>query len=356
MQEGSEKVSARLAFRRFPHPAPRRAKPRILPVFTPRAGCAGTCIFCAQEHQTGRTGAARSGLEASYAEMLRDLGAIRPGQPVELAFYGGTFTALPEAWRARFLQAAADFRSRGLVSAVRCSTRPDACDPVLLARLKGMGLDTVELGVQSFDGAVLHLARRGHTGEDALKACEAARGAGLGLAIQLLPGLPGHTPEMFERDIALCVQAAPDMARLHPCLVLAGTGLEALWRRGEFTPWSLDATVDALSPAVLALWRSGIAVTRIGLAPEPSLDEAVLAGPRHPALGTMVRAGALLADIRQGLAGRRAVSLAAPQRLSGEFWGHARSLAGDYAALGLDSDAVRFEDRDDFLLEVLHDE
>jgi histone acetyltransferase (RNA polymerase elongator complex component) len=288
--------------------------------------------------------------------MVRDLEAIPPERPVELAFYGGTFTALPLAWIERFLEAAQRFRQAGAVSAVRCSTRPDACSPALLARLAAMGLDTVELGVQSFHDAALLKARRGHTGRDVLEACAAVRGAGLGLGIQLLPGLPGHTPGMFEQDIALCVQAAPDLARLHPCLVLPGTILAEMWRRGEYAPWPLDAAVTALAKGVLSLWRAGIAVTRIGLAPEPSFDEAVLAGPRHPALGTMVRGRALYEDIRERLGGRRAASLAAPQSLSGEFWGHGRELAGAYAALGLDTQAVRFEDRDDFLLDVIHDE
>jgi len=309
-------------------------------------------------------------LQAAYEEMLRDLEALPQGRSVELAFYGGTFTLLPEEWLTRFLEAAARYRAQGTVHAVRCSTRPDACDPDLLDRLKAQGLDTVELGVQSFHDGVLLAARRGHAGRDAVKACAAVKNAGLGLGVQLLPGLPGHTLEMFEDDIAQCVRSAPDMVRLHPCLVLAGTGLEALWRRGEFAPWPLEDTVHAFAGAVLALWRTDIAVTRIGLAPEPSLEEGVLAGPRHPALGTMVRAHALLLDIRErldapgilrpgqppGPGGRTALRLRVPQRLSGEFFGHGRELAGAYAGLGLTAGAVTFEERDDLLLEVIQDE
>jgi histone acetyltransferase (RNA polymerase elongator complex component) len=292
--------------------------------------------------------------------MIRELGAKTGGPSVEVAFYGGTFTSLPEPWLRRFLEAAAGFRRAGVVNAVRCSTRPDAADPVLLARLAGMGLDMVELGVQTFDDAVLTAAGRGHCGRDVLDACRAVRRAGMGLGLQLLPGLPGHGADTFAGDIHQCLAIRPDTVRLHPCLVLAGSGLEDTWRNGHFVPWSLDRTVQELARATLDLWRGGIAVSRIGLAPEPSLEAVVLAGPRHPALGTMVRARALWLDIRarleglQGvrLPGHRMARLCAPQRVSGEFWGHGRELEGAYGELGLHPGVVVFEDREDFMLEV----
>lgn len=288
--------------------------------------------------------------------MVNDLEAARGGPPLEVAFYGGTFTALPDTWVRQFLETAARYRRLGLVTAVRCSTRPDACDPDLLRSLAAMGLDMVELGVQTFADAVLRAARRGHDARDTLRACDAVRAAGLGLGLQLLPGLPGHTPEELGRDIARCLAVGPDMVRLHPCLVLAGTGLEGPWRSGSFAPWPLDLTVRELARAVLALWRADIAVARVGLAFEPALERAVLAGPRHPALGTMVRARALFLEIRERLGGRPPLSLAVPQRRSGEFWGHARELEPEYAALGLGPENVAFANRPDFLLDVMHNE
>lgn len=336
----------------FPHPAPRRPRPRILPVFTPRAGCPGRCVFCAQEQQSGH---AASPLPDVLAELRTKLGQARGGPPVELAFYGGTFTCLPDGWPERFLAEAARARDEGIVSAVRCSTRPDAVPPDLLARLAGLGLDSVELGVQTFDDAVLLAARRGHTGRDAAAACRAVKDAGLGLTVQLLPGLPGHTPMLLGQDIEICAELGPDAVRLHPCLVLAGTGLEELWRAGRFAPWDLPGTVEALGRAVDRLWGAGVAVSRIGLAPEPSLERAVLAGPRHPALGTMVRARALLAEVARRLGQARPVRLSAPSFASGELFGHARELEPAYAALGLSRDRIEFADVDHFTLEAGHE-
>jgi len=359
LQEGNEIDCPRWASLKFAHPAPSKASPRILPIFLPLAGCPGRCVFCAQHAQTGLK---KTSLESAHGFLERSLEAAGPETPLEIGFYGGTFTALPRAWVERFLDTACRHRERGAVSGVRCSTRPDCAPEPLLRRLAGLGLDRVELGVQTFSEHVLEAAGRGHGARASLDACRAVRAAGLGLCVHLLPGLPGHTPEDFARDVdvilglgaGLGAELGPEAVRLHPCLVLAGTGLERLWRSGGYTPWSLEQAIAALAPAVLRLWRAGVAVSRIGLAQEPDLEAAVLAGPRHPALGSRVRALALHLAVRELLGGRRAARLLAPQTASGGFWGHARELAPPYAALGLTSANVHFEHREDFQLDC-HD-
>jgi len=263
--------------------------------------------------------------------------------PVELAYYGGTFTALPSPWPERFLDLAAELRTLGRVCRVRCSTRPDAVTPALLASLRARGLDLIELGVQSFSDAALAASRRGYDGATALAACRMVRAAGLGLGVQLLPGMPGmEGPQglkAFARDIAtvtgLAPESAPELVRLYPCLVLEGTELAGLWRAGSFTPWTLPDTVDALARALRSLWAAGIPAARLGLAEQAGL--AVLAGPRHPAIGQMARARALLLHVRGLLAAlpAPASTLYVPKRWQGEVLGQGNALRAEYAGLGL---------------------
>jgi histone acetyltransferase (RNA polymerase elongator complex component) len=272
--------------------------------------------------------------------------------PYELAFYGGVFTALPAPWPERFLAAAARFMASGLVSRVRCSTRPDACDPALLARLAAAGLTMVEIGAQTFRDDVLAAAGRGHDAAAIRRAAASVRQAGIALGLQLLPGLPGHAPADLAHDAAEAVALGPALVRLHPCLVARGTELAALYAAGRYAPWSLPDTIEALAGVLPVFWRAGVAVARIGLAPEPGFDDAVLAGPRHPALGGRVRALALFGLIRDEVAalGGRPAGLAVPRRFAGEFFGHAGELVPAYAGLGLPKTLVRFEARDDFHL------
>ena len=145
------------------HPRTTRAGTRVWPVFLPHLGCRWRCRFCDQHLQTGRP---EAGLTATHDTLARELAAAldsgRP--PLEIGFFGGTFTALPEDWQHRFLDLARTYKERGLLTRIRCSTRPDALYPEGLAALKARGLELVELGVQSFDDAALAASGRGHDG------------------------------------------------------------------------------------------------------------------------------------------------------------------------------------------------
>jgi len=337
---------------RFPHPEPSPASARIWPVFLPFAGCPYRCVFCAQDKQTGRD---HADLAVALEDLETDLrSALKQGRgPYELAFYGGTFTALPESWPERFLSLAGRFREHGLVNRVRCSTRPDCVAADNLKHLSDLGLDMVELGIQSFDDDALCASGRGYSGAAALAACETVRASGLALGVQLLPGLPGDRPGMFQADVHTATGLQPETARLYPCLVVRGTPLADMWERGGYTPWTTERAVRELAEALPVLWTEGIRVIRLGLAPEPTLDQNVLAGPHHPALGQSARARALLEVVRVKVRelGCRPSVLEVPRRYSGEFYGHARELAADYFELGFTRDSIRFVEAERFSLE-----
>jgi histone acetyltransferase (RNA polymerase elongator complex component) len=335
----------------FSHPEPEAASTRVWPVFLPFAGCPFRCVFCAQDKQTGRTG---TDLETVLQDLGRDLdAALAAGRgPYELAFYGGTFTALPAPWPETFLALAARFRSAGLITRVRCSTRPDCVTPDLIARLGDNGLDMVELGIQSFDDHALIASGRGYTATVARQGCETVRRAGLALGIQLLPGLPGDRSGLFRADVAEAAAFAPEIARLYPCLVVRGTGLAGLWAGGRYVPWSVERAVAELAEALPVLWARGVRVIRLGLAPEDTLEANILAGPWHPALGQSARGLALFGVVEAAVRrlGRRPVRLDVPRRYQGEFFGHGRELAARYAEMGVVREMVRYVDEKEFVL------
>ncbi|WP_316898009.1 radical SAM protein [Pseudodesulfovibrio indicus] len=337
---------------RFAHPEPAPSAVRVWPVFLPFAGCPHRCLFCAQDKQTGRTA---QDLDAILRELDSDLrDALDKGRgPYELAFYGGTFTALPAPYPEAFLSLAARFREAGLITRVRCSTRPDCVAPDTLSRLRALGLDLVELGIQSFDDGPLTASGRGYSGATAKKGCERVKASGLALGIQLLPGLPGDRPGLFREDVRLAADLEPETARLYPCLVVRGTPLARAWERGEYVPWTTERAVTELADALRVLWARGVRVIRMGLAPEETLDESVLAGPHHPALGQSARGLALLSLIREKVRelGGRPTLLEVPRRYCGELYGHAGELKPAYFELGLSETAVRFADGPDFVLE-----
>ena len=327
----------------------------IYPVFLPFSGCPGRCLFCAQDIQTGRAPAPVLRHLDNAAEALEK--RLEQGLPaLELAFFGGTFTALPPEELQACLDFAIFWRKKGALLSFRCSTRPDRLDRPLLEALKTAGCAMVELGVQSFSDPALARSQRGYTGARAQAGCRMVKESGLRLGIQLMPGIPGLEPEAARRDIDVTLALAPDCVRLYPCLVLAGAPLADCWRAGRYVPWNLPDCVDFLARACLRFEQTGIAVVRMGVAEEPGLAEQVLAGPRHPALGNMVRALALhlylherMREFEAAFPGVRP-GLFAPRRFQGEFWGHRKELAPAYAALGLTKETVRWWEHDCFAL------
>ncbi|MDY6909437.1 MAG: radical SAM protein [Thermodesulfobacteriota bacterium] len=270
----------------------RQNRPRIYPVFLPHAGCPYRCVYCNQYAVTG------SGRREG-ADLLRGRAAVedraersrRSGVPGEIAFYGGTFTALPEALLDGLLEAAAAGVRDGVFTGIRFSTRPDAVSEDTVRRLQAFPIRTVELGAQSLSDAVLFASRRGYRAAAVEAAARRVRAAGWALGIQLMVGLPGETPSRFQGTISKAVALRPDFVRLYPALVLRDTGLARWFESGRYRPLSLDQAVERCAFAFDRFLKSGISVARMGLHADPELDRpgTILAGPCHPAFGYLVR-------------------------------------------------------------------
>ncbi len=287
--------------------------------------------------------------------------AVRRGRgPCEVGFFGGAFTAAPSELRQLCLDFVTTSKQQGLLARARCSTRPDAVPPDVLQALRAAGMDMVELGIQSFNDASLRASGRGCDSAAAFAACEAVADADLALGVQLLPGLPGGSPESFLQDVRTTAALARrfgaqrlQAARLYPCQVVEGSLLASRFARGEYAPWPLGETIERLAEACLLLWREGVRVIRMGLAPEPALEAAILAGPRHPALGQRVRSLALLRHAAARLAalppGTRLETLWIPRRCQGEILGWRRELADAWTALGAPPRIMRFHEGEVFI-------
>jgi histone acetyltransferase (RNA polymerase elongator complex component) len=207
----------------------------------------------------------------------------------EIAFYGGTFTSLPLAQQALYLDTAASHIASGRVSGLRISTRPDALDESTLVRLNAAGVTTVEIGCQSFSDVVLTNSGRGHSAVDNLRSVQACQAAGFQVGVQLMPGLPGGDADEAMRSLQKAIDLRPSFLRIYPTVVLEGTKLALLWRTGAFTPWSLDQAIDLCADMLLLCRKQGVPIIRLGLQSDPQLEENCLDGPYHPAFGQLVR-------------------------------------------------------------------
>lgn len=261
------------------------AKRHIIPIFVPHAGCPNACVFCDQKKITGQS-------TPVTPEMVRsEIEAALPaaGENCELAFYGGSFTAINGEVQEGLLSAVQPYLESGAVGTIRLSTRPDAMDEAVVQRLKRFGVDTVELGCQSMDDGVLMLTNRGHTAADCVKATQMLKAAGIQVILQMMTGLPGDDGSASRETAEKIIALRPDGVRIYPTVVLRGTELERRMREGTYEPHGVDAAVELCAGLYEMFLSAEIPVIRLGLNPTELLSSGeAVAGAYHPALGELV--------------------------------------------------------------------
>ncbi|KAB0669779.1 radical SAM protein [Oryzomonas sagensis] len=269
-----------------------------VPFFISHQGCPHACVFCDQRVISGSCGTlpSRQQISTTIGSWQRSAA----GRPLEVAFFGGSFSALPEQVQDELLAPVQSFLENGVVRSVRVSTRPDCLDGATARRLAGQGVTVVEIGVQSMDDGVLALSGRGHDAAASEAALRCLREQGLVAGAQLMPGLPGDTPAAAFRSLERVIAAGADFVRFYPVVVLAGTPLARSYQTGEYHPLDLEQGIALCKQLLHRAMRDGIDVIRIGLQAGDGLNSAtVLAGCWHPALGQLVRSELYFDLVRQ---------------------------------------------------------
>jgi histone acetyltransferase (RNA polymerase elongator complex component) len=208
----------------------------------------------------------------------------------EVAFYGGSFTAIPLEKQRELLSVVSPLYEDGIIHSVRLSTRPDAIDDVILENLQKHHVSTIGLGVQSMEDAVLRASNRGHTSDDVRAAVKVIRRYPFMLGLQIMPGLPSEDMYSLLRTANAVRELAPDFVRIYPTVVIDDTPLVDAYKCGKYTPLTLQEAVTRTAFLKLFFERANIPVIRMGLQATTDLDRegTVLAGPYHPAFGELV--------------------------------------------------------------------
>ena len=278
------------------------ARNSIIPVFVPHLGCPNDCVFCNQRRISGH-------IEPATAQTVRNAieeaaALTPPGTKRQLAFYGGSFTAIPEASQLELFEATQPYLADGTISSIRLSTRPDAIDGAVLKRLKKYGVTVVELGAQSMCDRVLELSGRGHDSADVENASELIKASGFDLILQMMTGLPGDTDESCVETAKKIVALEPDGVRIYPTVIVRDTVLCDMWRAGTYKEHTVEDAVRVCAKIVPLFKNAGIPIIRMGLNPTEDLSGGdALGGAYHPALGELVLSRIMLEKARELLRG-----------------------------------------------------
>lgn len=268
-------------------------------IFVPHKGCPNDCSFCNQRTISGQTKQATAEDVNSTVQTALSYGVIP--QNTEIAFFGGSFTAIERDYMISLLTAAKRFLDTYGFLGVRVSTRPDCIDREILDILKGYGVTAVELGAQSMDDSVLSANRRGHTAEDVRRASALIREYGFSLGLQMMTGL--YTSD-FQKDFYTAeelIKLRPDTVRIYPTVVLGSTYLGELYRRGEYFPPNAEESAPFCARLLMMFRDAGINVIKLGLHSSETVEDDMVAGAYHPAFRELCEGCIYLEKMLEGL-------------------------------------------------------
>ena len=259
-----------------------------IPIFLPELACPFRCVYCNQFSITGK----QQIPDIQYVKNTIDqyLSSFTENDRfVEVAFFGGNFTGLPEKMQDDFLKIVQPYLEKGVIQGIRCSTRPDYIDEKRMKALKNFGVRNIELGAQTTNDEILRRCGRGHTFRDIENASQIIVGEGITLGLQMMLGLPFDT---FENDMQTAhdiVRLGAKETRIYPCIVVKDTELERLYQAGEYKPLTLDEAVEQSATLYEYFTENDVKVLRIGLHTSDDLNGAAyVAGPYHKNFAEMV--------------------------------------------------------------------
>ncbi len=253
-----------------------------IPIFVPHRGCPHDCVFCNQRHITGQL---KDVTAADVKNIIEyHLATLDTDSYIEVAFFGGSFTAIDISVQTELLEAAFGYVKSGKVSGIRCSTRPDCIDDKILTNLKKYGVTCIELGVQSTDTEVLSRSARGHDFESVVLSSDLIKSYGIELGLQMMLGLPGDNTTKMIKTAEELIALEPSCVRIYPTLVVPDTSLWDMYNEGSYTPLTVEEAVDILAVLIPMFRSNNINVIRVGLQTTDEINENTVAGPYHPAI------------------------------------------------------------------------
>ena len=249
-------------------------------IFVPHCGCPNQCTFCNQRAISGTTTPTTAEDVIKAVEIALEKADKNSS---EIAFFGGSFTAIDRDYMISLLDTAYPYVKNGHFKGIRISTRPDCINEEIHSILKAYGVTSIELGAQSMNDNILIHNKRGHTADDVIKASKLITSYGFELGLQMMTGMYMSTCEDDLMTAKKLIDLNPKTVRIYPTVVLKGTELESLFNDNKYSPPTLDESVILCAKLLKMFHDNNIKVIRLGLHSGGGVDENFVAGVFHPA-------------------------------------------------------------------------
>ena len=251
-------------------------------IFVPHLGCPNKCSFCNQCHITGKA-EQPTPQDIDFAVNKAVLSKNYSRFDTEIAFFGGSFTAIDRDYMLSLLKNAGKYVENKTVKGIRISTRPDCISPEILDILRKYGVTAIELGAQSMVDTVLEKNDRGHTAKAVETASKLIKDYGFELGLQMMTGLFGDTNEGSLYTAQKIIELQPKTVRIYPTIVLANTRLAELFNDGVYKPQTVNEAAELCVRLSNMFESKNISVIRVGL--HTINEKSYVTGPWHAAFG-----------------------------------------------------------------------
>lgn len=262
-------------------------------IFVPHNGCPQNCSFCNQKTITGK----EKQPTAEDVKNAIETALNKKGYEYEIAFFGGSFTAIDREYMITLLETASAYVDNDRIYGIRISTRPDFIDDEILNILKKYKVTSIELGAQSMDDEVLKANLRGHTSQDVVNASNLIKQYGFELGLQMMTGLYLDTDEKAVETAKKIIALQPATVRIYPTVVLKGTMLADLYEQEIYKPQTVDDAANLCTKIVPMFESAGIKIIRLGLHSSPEIKKNMIAGAFHDSFGEIVKSRYMLNKI-----------------------------------------------------------
>lgn len=239
------------------------------------------CSFCNQKSISGTLNPTTAEETVRICEQAYE--QINDKSETEIAFFGGSFTAIPLKYMTELLECVQQFIGENGFKGIRISTRPDCIDKNILDILKKYHVTSIELGAQSMSDEVLFYNERGHSADDVRNASTLIKEYGFELGLQMMVGLYKSTPELDRYTADEIIKLSPKTVRIYPVVILEGTELSRKFISGEYIPMDFETAVGLSAEIYMRFIQQGINVIKLGLHASETVGAQMIGGFYHPA-------------------------------------------------------------------------
>jgi oxygen-independent coproporphyrinogen-3 oxidase len=196
--------------------------------------CIKKCPYCDFYSITDQS------LKQPFIEALIQEMQMAPGHSFlfdTLYFGGGTPSVLRPENIGRIIENAYSLFNILSDSEITIEVNPGTVTSEQLTEYKSIGINRINIGVQSFNDGILNFLGRIHSSNDADLTIRGARKAGFdNIGIDLIYGIPGQTKEMWLSDLHRVIEFEPEHLSCYMLTYEKGTPLDIDRQQGKVKP------------------------------------------------------------------------------------------------------------------------